>query len=501
VTGKAETGLPLGSPGHWRVFLLIAFLATLAGVLRLAGISLESLDPDEVFSYRVATAGVPHAFQIIRQDLVHPPFFYCLLQIFVWIAGASAMSIRAVSLMAGIGTVTLLVYAGYLFRELRTASWASALLLAANNTHIFYSQQARSAAVYTLLVAALLLWSWLLASRNDRSPTFWVAGGVLMAVIIFTHYVGTIYVICVAGCLALGPKSSIVRKRLCLVTVAAGLTFVPWLALESQVYIHKRGLAENLDWVASPTLYHLKLLWANYMGVPDFPGATTLVLILGSCFIGFGLVFRERTPLVTTALLTLAATALIPPILVFALSQKPLGLPVFGERHLLPSIVGWIMLVAYGLDRIASRLAVRRVVYATGLLILLALQLAPTIAAVQAEPRRLSYADIANDVRGATPVYATSAYDVADPVSFYLGGRQTVTVLPCWREPLPATFILLYRPAIPSEQQQLTQLKDYGWTITQKTDYTNATHSPGYVRVARLHRTRLVSELHPLTCN
>jgi uncharacterized membrane protein len=499
MTAQPKPSLPLGSVSAQRILLLAILLAVLATALRLAGISLESLDPDEIFSYRVVTASASQALQMIRQDLVHPPLFYYLVHVIVWIAGTSVMSLRAVSLFAGVGTVVLLVYAGALFRELRTALWVAAPLLALNNTHIFYSQQARSAALYTAILAGLLLWSWMLAGQNDRPWTFWLVGSGLMAMLIYTHYIGALYVLAVAGSSALMLKKAI-RKRLYVVTTLAALTFLPWILLESSVYAHKRGLAENLAWTQNPSVYQLKLLWANYMGVPDFPGATTVVFVLGAVLIACGILYRQRTAFVNSALLTLATTAFIPPVAVFLLSQKPFALPIFGERHLLPSIVSWLLLAAYGVDRISFRLLSRRIVLGLGVLTLFSMQVTPTLAALRTMPRRLSYEEVARKVAGDLPIYTTSVYDIGNPVSFYLSGRQRVTLLSCSQRQLPEQFILMYRPEIRPEQVNFAMLIDHGWTVEAETDYTNAAHSAGYVRVVRVHRTAVLYPANMRLC-
>jgi hypothetical protein len=286
-------------------------------------------------------------------------------------------------------------------------------------------------------------------------------------------------------------RSTLVTKRAVLAASVAAVTFIPWIVLEYGVYMHKKGLQENLGWTSSPTLYHVKLLAANYIGVPDIPGGTTIVFVLGCGAIACGLLYREKTALSRLVLSTLAFTAFVPPCLIFVLSQKPLSLPIFGERHLLPSIVSWLILVGYGVDRAAARSPVRvRVpVLAVGAMVLVALQLAPTGATlVSIAPRRLSYADIARDADATLPLYTTSAYDIGDPVNFYLRGRRKVELLPSQPSVLPSVFTVMYRPAIEEERAQLDRISDSGWTMLEKKDYYNGIHSPAFVRAARLSR-------------
>ena len=66
---------------YWSLipFAIAAIIVLLAVALRLRGISLESLDGDEAFSYRVASSDLTTAFSMVRNDLVHPPLYYFLL--------------------------------------------------------------------------------------------------------------------------------------------------------------------------------------------------------------------------------------------------------------------------------------------------------------------------------------------------------------------------------------------------------------------------------------
>jgi 4-amino-4-deoxy-L-arabinose transferase-like glycosyltransferase len=484
----ASTSSHMPRPG-WLAVAVLVVLVFAAVFLRLWGISRESLDNDEIFSYRVATTSVSGAMHMIREDLVHPPLFYYLVRFSVGVGGANEFSLRFLSLAAAVGTIVLLVYMGYLFQQFRIAAWLAAVLLALNNTHIYYSQQARSAAFFTLMVCALLCWSWSLI-RYQRNSAFWCAGAGLMTLLVYTHYVGAVYVACVAAGVALGMRSTPVAKRAVLAASVAAVTFLPWIVSEYSVYLQKKGLQENLGWTSSPSLYEVKLLAANYLGVPDIPGGTTIVFVLGCSAIAFGLLYRERTPLSRLVLSTLAFTAFVPPCLIFVLSQKPLSLPIFGERHLLPSIVSWLILAGYGVDRAAARFPVRaRIpVFAAGAMVLVVLQIAPTRAAMRTAPRRLPYSDIARDVDGPLPLYTTSGYDIGDPVNFYLRGRRRVESLPGQPSVLPSVFTVMYRPAVGEENRKLTGLINSGWTVVEKQDYYNGIHSPAFVRAARLSR-------------
>ena len=64
----------------WICSLAIVAIAIL---LRVWMASTVSVRGDELFSYRVATSTLRVGIQRARQDLVHPPFYYLLLKVFL----------------------------------------------------------------------------------------------------------------------------------------------------------------------------------------------------------------------------------------------------------------------------------------------------------------------------------------------------------------------------------------------------------------------------------
>src|SRR6266566_774756 len=106
------------------------------------------------------------------------------------------------------------------------------MLLSLNQLHIFYSQQARSYALYCLLVTLLLLWS-VLVDRYGQKPLFWIAGTALMTTIVYTHYVGALF--CAAAIVPLmwmngnAIPARTMRMRVLVSSLVAAVLFLPWL--------------------------------------------------------------------------------------------------------------------------------------------------------------------------------------------------------------------------------------------------------------------------------
>ncbi len=429
-------------------------LVALALFLRLARLPNESVDGDEMFSLRVATAPAPRALEMIRKDLVHPPLYYVLLKWTLPDRGSiSALDLRLLSLAAGAALLIPVMLAGSAIVPLRAPAILAACLLALNQTQIFYSQQARSYALFCFFAAMLLLWS-LLMDRFQHTRTYWLLGTVLMAASLYIHYFACFY--CAAVVLPAVVASGLKRVRM-LAVITLGLAsaaFLPWIYQETTVYHEKGGLSLNLGWNNRPSLYDLKATLADSLGEPDFYKAANVEVLVGAALLGLGLLPGPRADdrsLNLRVRLTLGLWALMPPIVTFFLAREPLLLPIFGVRHVLPSMLAALILISAGLWRLAqyasARLRVK--VLVTGAAALGVLQLFPVWKHWHG-PTREPYAAVAQrleQMHSGLPVYTSWYYGIAEPVSFYLQGRLAVQQLPLYPAQLPDDLILLYRPA------------------------------------------------------
>jgi hypothetical protein len=449
--------------------LLILILAL---TLRVAHLASESVDGDELFSRRVALADTSRAWIMARQDLVHPPLYYFLLKATIPSGGTSTpFDIRCLSLIAGAITIMVVVAIGFAAPEIRLPTLLAALLLALNKVHIFYSQQARSYALYTALVAVLLLWR-VVADRYWERPWYWVSGTILMTAITWTHYVGALF--CAACVLSMtftgfGRVAGRARRlRPIAAMLVSAVLFLPWLVPEMRVYRQRAGISGNLEWQGLPTAFDLKATFADYVGTPHFRGATTLAFLAGALLLCCAFLPRTVAEPAAGAGIkrTLATMAVAPPALLWLLARPPLDLPIFGERHLLPAIVPMLILLCCGLTRVAylARGPIRGGrVFALGLVILCGFEAAP-VCHDWPGPIREPYSEIARDLQQPgfeLPVYTTWPYGIGEPVKFYLhGGNRTIYGLPQSERDtlLPARVIVLYRPAAAKEDAAVQPL-------------------------------------------
>lgn len=162
----------------------------LGAALRLITIKHEALFADEIFSRNIAMQPLPHALELVREDLVHPPLYYLLLKAAVSILGANALGLRSLSLLCGIATIGLIAILGYRLPGARWCGLLAAAGMAVSQQGVYYSQEARSYAFYTMLVVLLVLWVEAI-SRRERDSRLWIAGFLLMLLLVYTHYMGS----------------------------------------------------------------------------------------------------------------------------------------------------------------------------------------------------------------------------------------------------------------------------------------------------------------------
>jgi len=484
------------------IFLLLVLL--IGALLRFAPIGHEAIDGDEGFTLRVVSAPFSVAWEMIQRDLVHPPLFYLLVKAWTTIAGISALNLRFLSLISGVGAVALAYLLARRF-PLRTPYCAlAALLVAICDTHIYFSQQARSYSFFAALVLVFALAVLRLDAASRAStlrPWHWAMLTGLALLLCYTHYVGALYVVAAWLCVIASPRDRAFKLKVTMCFGIAAVLFLPWLIGEIGVY-RSKGLEENLGWEGLPGFYDLRAIFARAVGILEIAGGTSVALIIlvvlsvaalrrwndepsvdstraatrsaRASIVGYGWVPRSNI-----APWLLLSLTVVPPLLLFLAASKPFALPVFAYRHLLPSVLPAIVLITAGLAALAGRAGrAGTAVGLAGALLLVALQAIPTSKNV-GSPRRVPYDQIArllNSEFAGIPAYTTYPYGIGAPVNFYAGAER-ISTLPEHLDSSAPRIVLLFRPALPEETRQVEGLIDSGWTVERELYFTNAGES------------------------
>jgi hypothetical protein len=452
--------------------ILILLMAILLRTLPLPG---EAFEGDEVFSHTMATLPLGDAIQAIRKDMVHPPLYYLLVRGVTTVAGSSDTAVRAISLLSGLLVIALTGCIGLLVPRLLVPALGAAALVTLSDAHIFYSQQARSYAFYSLLVAVMLA-LWCLPEMVRRRRSYWFAVALLSGVLLYTHYFGAVYMGVLLMVIFFSGVSRAEKLRWTACFVGAGIIFAPWAWAVQQSYRAKQGLDANLGWETPASLYSLRETFGRFSGIPDIPGGTALSFLVGILLASAALysVLRKRLPSDEARfVIACGALAIGPPVILWALAMPPLQLPVSGFRHLMPSLMPWVVLSCIGLWFIARSSSKQSAVLITGFAGLLVLQLVPTTHFMRYR-HRIPYDRVAQDIEKLAPVplFTTYQYGVGEPVNHYIHGDRRVLPL-ADAEQLPGSFVLLYRPVKSSDRNIVTSLAVRGWRTRRISYYSS----------------------------
>jgi len=333
---------------HWAGPSLLILLGI---ALRAWGLSRNSLDLDEIWSYRAAAMDWSGLIDWTIQDISHPPLSYALFKLALLCSDGSVGAVRLVSLLAG--TVTLLATWGLCETlRLRLRETGLALFLVAVNSYfIEYAQYLR---MFALLQAMSLLSLWLFVRALDRSRPRGPAVALLTLAnifLVYSHYWGWFFVGIEGLWALLMARRLLVPMILSVaVTVAA---FAPWIYVVVGAVRAHGAATDQIAWMERPQYIDILWLIDRMNGSQLLPKATVIGLAL------FGL------PIVAW-LLKLSVTRrpdrLVLPLVLIAFWAIPIGFtfwvshsldrPVWGARHLIIAAVPYLILVSIAANRL-----------------------------------------------------------------------------------------------------------------------------------------------------
>jgi mannosyltransferase len=231
-----------------RAFWIVAGLTVLAAALRFATLGVQSYHHDEIVTAsRVLRDGFWHAMDAVGFSESAPPLYYMLAWAWTQVTGTGEVGLRSLSALVGVATVPVAYLLGVELRG-RRAGIATAALVAVNPMLLWYSQEARGYALFSLLTAVAALYFVRALDRGRRADlTGW---GIASALALATHYFA-IFPLALEGAWLLRRHGRAVIRGLWIVA-AAGLLLAP-LAL------HQMSLG-HAEWIGDHGLGHR--LWA-----------------------------------------------------------------------------------------------------------------------------------------------------------------------------------------------------------------------------------------------
>ena len=255
-------------------------LTLLGALLRFPTLDRQSFWLDELVTASLLDRGLGDVVREIPRTEATPYVYYVVAWLWSSVFGLGEVGLRSLSALAGTATIPVAYLAGGVLVS-RRAGLVAAALVATSPFLVWYSQEARSYALFALLGATSVL-AFGLALRGERR---WLAGWCLVgSLTLSTHYFGVFLVGAEALWLLtrLGPR---------LPVVLASLVPVATLLAQLPVLLDQRG---NGEAVAGSSLA------ARIAGIPknlvvgySFP-LEAAGSVLAACLVLLGLVLAAR---------------------------------------------------------------------------------------------------------------------------------------------------------------------------------------------------------------
>jgi uncharacterized membrane protein len=322
-----------------RLFSPLALVIGLALLLRLAGLASRPIWYDEAFSLLFAQKGWGAmlagtlASQAGSAAEEHPIVYYGLAWVWIQVFGATLISARLFSVLAGMG-ISLTAYGLAASLWNGRVAFAAALLVAVSPFQVHYAQEIRMYAWMTFWLGL----STLFYARGKAGSWGWWAGFAFTAALAqYMHTLAAIYLVCLAAWPLLERDWRTLGKVFAS-GVAALALYLPWLVNVPAQF----SKVSTSYWTEPPGVERIfTTLLSDVTGLPVpqawLPAALSLTLLV--VLLAFWQTLRTRSK----ALWWMFYLAFAPVVLLFTISQF---VPVYVERALLPSGLMFCLWVA-----------------------------------------------------------------------------------------------------------------------------------------------------------
>jgi len=224
--------------------IVLTGLVLAAAVLRFSTLDLQSYYTDEAYTVSLVQQSPVEMVRGIARTESTPPLYYGVAWVWSRLFGTGEIGLRSLSALAGTATVLVAYLAGARLLS-RPAGLVVASLAAVSPFMVWYSQEARSYALYTFLATlSIYLYARL---RADARPALVVAWAAVCAAFIWTHYFAVYLVATEALLLVLFVPRA--RRVLAAALLAIALVSLPVVVLA----IHQQRTG-NSSWIAEFSL-------------------------------------------------------------------------------------------------------------------------------------------------------------------------------------------------------------------------------------------------------
>ncbi len=326
---------------NWAIALILLLISSL--LVRSISLLKSSIWHDEGFSLMLASRSPLDIWLGSARD-VHPPLYYEILHFWTEIFGNSVLSVRSLSLVAGIVVVWLGYQIAFMISKKRNVALLAGLLLSLNPFLIRYSQEVRMYGILGvfLLIAIIGL---IKVSKDSKDWVGYVLYVIGVSAGLYTHYFTAMVVIAfwiyIVSIYFIKNKIKLITNwRWWLANILALLIFLPWVPSMMAEFTRAQGLG----WLSKTSIRTLNDTVWQFITFTDARQILILIYWLVPILI-LGLVayvcIKDRSKEKFSRLLALFT--FLPLIMAILISFIR---PVFHERYFVFSAIGLCLMMA-----------------------------------------------------------------------------------------------------------------------------------------------------------
>lgn len=328
---------------HRRINLfLMLLLVTLAFVIRVLYITADPIANDEPFTLFNSQKSISDLNHLFANEN-NPPLHFYLLHFWMKLFGASAFSVRILSVIFGSLTVIPIYKIGEEFFS-RKVAIITALIFIFSNIHI---QESHDARVYTILVFLVAL-SYYFFLRILKFPNnFWLNVGYITSLVLmlYAHYIsGVVLFSQFITVLFLKKEKWKKLKTIFFLQLISVIAFLPFL----KVFLYRIGqTTQNESWVPKPSIDALFIVLRQFFNQPVVAVAAIIAFV--------GVLIITISKKINTGekpLVSILTWFLTPYFLVFLVSFYS---SLFLAKYIMFASIGFYFIVAVFWDFIASK--------------------------------------------------------------------------------------------------------------------------------------------------
>jgi mannosyltransferase len=295
---------------------------------------------DEAITTGISSHSVTAIPGILRHD-GNPPLYYVLLHGWISVFGASESATHSLSLLFGLLTVPVGMWAGWTLFG-RRAGLIAAVLFAFNGWLTNYAQETRMYELMALLGIVATV-SFIHAFVNRRRA-YAIVFSASLALMLYTHTWALFFVI--GSLIALIPAYHVAEDRRSLLRdaalafVAAGILYVPWLPTFLYQAAHTAA-----PWSTKPGFGTPILISRQVLG-----GDRVTVVLLAGCAVGLWPLFTRKLRGSKDAAL-LWTLILLPVVTLLAAWLSSQINPGYVPRYFAPVVASILLIAAFGCAR------------------------------------------------------------------------------------------------------------------------------------------------------